>query len=84
VEVHLPELAQRVGLDEVALIVDVESVIDSVVFQLGYVTWDIDNRHRRWKCMPVGCDFVPGLGPRAVRGCVLVTTGLATPTGTAH
>ena len=30
VQVDLPELTQRVGLDEVALVVDVEAVVDGV------------------------------------------------------
>jgi hypothetical protein len=35
VEVDLPRLAQRVGLDEVALVVHVEAVVDGVVLEVG-------------------------------------------------
>src|SRR5439155_18554759 len=47
VEVDLPDLAQRVGLDEVALVVDVEPVVDRVVLQLGHVAGDVDHGHGR-------------------------------------
>jgi myo-inositol-1(or 4)-monophosphatase len=45
VQVDLPGLAQGVGLDEVAFVVDMESVVDRVVLQIGYVSGDIDDRH---------------------------------------
>ena len=45
VQVDLPELAQRVGLDEVTLVVDVKAVIDRMVLELGDVTGDIDDGH---------------------------------------
>jgi hypothetical protein len=42
VEVHLPHLAQRVRLDEVTLVVHVETVVDGVILQLGDEAGDID------------------------------------------
>ena len=45
VQVHLPRLAQRVRLDEVALVVHVEPVVDHVVLQLGDEPGDVDDRH---------------------------------------
>jgi hypothetical protein len=46
VEVHLPNLAERVGLHEMALVVHVESVVDRVVLQVGDVSGDVDGCHR--------------------------------------
>ena len=46
VEVDLPVLAQRVALDEVALVVDVEPVLDRVVLQVGHEPGDVDDCHR--------------------------------------
>ncbi len=53
VEVHLPGLAQRVGLDEVALVVDVKAVIDGMILEIGDEAGDVDDRHmdsraRQW------------------------------------
>jgi len=45
VQVDLPNLAQRVGLDEVPLVVHVEPVVDGVVLQVGDVAGDIDGSH---------------------------------------
>ena len=42
VQVDLPHLAQGVGLDEVALVVDVEAVVDRVVLQLGHIAGYVD------------------------------------------
>ena len=44
-QVDLPQLAQRVGLDEMALVVDVEAVVDGVALQLGDESGDIDDGH---------------------------------------
>ena len=44
-QVDLPRLAQRVGLDEVALVVHVEPVIDGVVLEVGDEAGDIDDGH---------------------------------------
>jgi hypothetical protein len=41
-EVHLPGLAQRVGLDEMTLVVDVEPVLGGVLFEIGDETGDVD------------------------------------------
>ena len=45
VEVDLPVLAQRVALDEVPLVVDVEPVLDRVVLQVGDEASDVDDCH---------------------------------------
>jgi hypothetical protein len=45
VEVDLPDLAQRVGLDEVPLVVDVEAVVDRMVLQVSHVPGDVDDGH---------------------------------------
>ena len=59
VEVDLPGLAQRVRLDEVALVVDVEAVPDGVVLQVGDEPGHVDDRHA-----------VPSLAPVPVRSVV--------------
>ena len=45
VEIDLPGLTQRVGLDEVALVVDVEAVSDGVVLEVGHEPSHIDDSH---------------------------------------
>ena len=45
-QIDLPGLTQRVGLDEVAFVVDVEPVIGGVVLQIGNEAGDIDHGHR--------------------------------------
>ena len=45
VEVDLPRLAQRVALDEVALVVHVETVLDRVVLEIGDEAGDVDDCH---------------------------------------
>ena len=45
VQVDLPRLAQRVGLDEVALVVHVEAVVDGVVLEVGDEPGDVDDGH---------------------------------------
>jgi len=52
VEVDLPHLPEGVGLDEMALIVHVESVIDRVILEIGHVSGHIDDCHR-WMSLPV-------------------------------
>ncbi len=44
-EVDLPRLAQRVGLDEVALVVHVEPVVDGVILEIGDEAGDVDDGH---------------------------------------
>ena len=44
-QVDLPDLAQRVGLDEVPLVVHMEPVVDGVVLQVCDVAGDIDGSH---------------------------------------
>lgn len=43
VQVDLPGLTQGVGLDEVALVVDVEPVVHGVVLEIGDEPGDIDH-----------------------------------------
>ena len=50
VQVDLPELAERVGLDEVPLVVHVELVIDRMILELGHVTGDVDDGHSAGEC----------------------------------
>ena len=45
VEVDLPRLAERVGLDEVPLVVHVEPVVDGVVLEVGDEPGDVDDGH---------------------------------------
>jgi hypothetical protein len=47
VKVHLPGLAEGVGLDEVPFVMDMESMIDGMVFQVGHVPCHIDYCHSR-------------------------------------
>src|SRR5215203_772831 len=44
-EIDLPELTKRVGLDEVALVVDVESVVDRLTLHVGDETCNVDHCH---------------------------------------
>jgi hypothetical protein len=45
VEVHFPCLAERVGFDEVPLVVNVEAMVHGVVLQLRNVPSYIDHGH---------------------------------------
>jgi hypothetical protein len=45
VQVDLPRLPERVGLDEVPLVVDVEPVVDRVVLEVGDEPGDVDGGH---------------------------------------
>ena len=56
VEVNLKGLVHRVGLDEVALVVNVEAVVSRVVLQVGDEACDVDNSHG-------GPSWSLGLGP---------------------
>jgi fructose-1,6-bisphosphatase/inositol monophosphatase family enzyme len=47
VELHLPDLSQGIGLDEVALVVDMEPVVDRVVLEVGYISGHVDDCHRK-------------------------------------
>ena len=44
-EVDLPRLAQRIALDEVALVVHVEAVLDRVILQVGDEAGDVEDCH---------------------------------------
>ena len=45
VQVDLPELPQRVGLDEVPLVVNMESVIDRLRLDVGDEAGDVNDGH---------------------------------------
>jgi hypothetical protein len=45
VQVDLPQLAQRVGLDEVAFVVHVEPVIDRLTLHIGDESCYVDDCH---------------------------------------
>ena len=72
VEVDLPCLAQRVRLDEVALVVHVECVVDGVVLQVGDEAGDVDDGQRpvllRWVGRVQACHARPGAATVAARG----------------
>jgi myo-inositol-1(or 4)-monophosphatase len=46
VELHLPDLAERVGLDEMALIVHMETMVNRVILEVGHISGHIDDCHR--------------------------------------
>ena len=53
-QVDFPELPQRVGLDEMALVVHVEPMVDGMALQLGDESGNIDDGHgcrhyREWR-----------------------------------
>ena len=48
VEIDLPQLAERVGLHEVAFVVDVEAVVDGLTLHVGDEPGDIDDCHAPW------------------------------------
>ena len=62
VQVDLPDLAQRVGLDEVPLVVHVEPVVDGMILQVGDVAGDVDGSHSWGSLMGPGGQAVRGLG----------------------
>ena len=45
VELHLPHLTEGVRLDEVPLVVHVESVVDRMVLEIGHVPGHVDDCH---------------------------------------
>ena len=63
VELHFPDLAERVGLDEVPLVVHVESVVDGMILQVGDVPRDVNGSHSWESLMGVG-----GQPPQMGRG----------------
>lgn len=58
-EVDLPHLAQRVRLHEVALVMDVEAVVDGMVLQVGDVAGDVDGSHSPTRLKPAGGNVRP-------------------------
>src|SRR6185437_15073492 len=53
VQGDLPDLAQRVRLDEMPLVVHVESVVDGMVFQIGDVAGNVNGSHSHRSLMAV-------------------------------
>lgn len=63
VKVDLPELPERVRLDEVPLVVHVETVVDCMIFELGHVAGHVDDRHLGLSVRPdreLPCPIVDG------------------------
>ena len=50
VQIDFPQLAQRIGLDEVTFVVDVEAMIDGVTLHIGDKTCNIDDSQLRPFC----------------------------------
>ena len=81
-QVHLEDLAHRVGLDEVALVVDVESVFGCVVLQVCDEACNVDYGHWRSSGSPVCCVIrqgraIPAMvaqGSGTMVGCRTTTT----------
>jgi len=46
-ELDLPDLAERVGLHEVTLVVHMETMIDGMILEVGHVSGHIDDCHRK-------------------------------------
>ena len=53
VEIHLPQLPERVGLHEVSFVVDVKSVIDRLTLDVGDKSRNVDDCHRFGHYRPV-------------------------------
>jgi hypothetical protein len=53
VELHFPDLAQGVGLDEMALVVHVKAMVNRMILEVGHVSGHIDDCHRK-PSLPVG------------------------------
>jgi hypothetical protein len=45
VEINLPELAQRIGLDEVSLVVHMEPAVDGLALHVGDEPGHVDDCH---------------------------------------
>ena len=45
-ELDLPHLAERVGLHEMPLIMDMEAMVDRMILEIGHVPGHIDDCHR--------------------------------------
>ena len=82
VQVDLPRLAQRVGLDEMALVVDVEAVVDRMVLQVGDIPRDVDDGHSRQSLPAAGRGPTAGSGRcRYGRGTWTTTCSWPSATG---
>ena len=72
VQVHLEELAHRVGLDEVPLVMDVEAVLGGVVLEIGDESGDVDDCHWRSSMSTAACGSRQG---RAIPAPVVQWSG---------
>jgi hypothetical protein len=45
-ELHFPDLAEGVRLDEVPLVVNMEAMVDGVILEVGHVPGHVDDCHR--------------------------------------
>jgi myo-inositol-1(or 4)-monophosphatase len=50
-ELYLPDLAERVGLDEVTFVVHVKAMIDRMILEVRYISGYVDDCHR-WLSLP--------------------------------
>ena len=71
-QVHLEELAHRVGLDEVPLVMDVEAVLGGVVLEIGDESGDVDDCHWRSSMSTAACGSRQG---RAIPAPVVQWSG---------
>jgi hypothetical protein len=62
VHVDLPQLAEGVGLDEVAFVVHVEPVVDGVALEVSHESRDVDDGHVLPRLVPAGDPPAGGLG----------------------
>jgi hypothetical protein len=69
VQVHLPNLSERIGLDEMTLVVDMEAVIDRVVLQVGDVASNVDSCHSQPRLVAVELANFLGVGSVYGRPC---------------
>jgi myo-inositol-1(or 4)-monophosphatase len=68
VEVDLPKLPERVRLDEVSLVVHVETVVDRMILQFGHVAGYVDHRHVAGECMRRSRATVPVVDGNEILG----------------
>jgi hypothetical protein len=57
VQVDLPDLTERVRLDEVALVVHVKAVVNRVILQIGHVASNVNGCHREASLVVVELGF---------------------------
>jgi myo-inositol-1(or 4)-monophosphatase len=55
-QVDFPKLAQRVGLDEVTFVMNVEAVVDGLTLHVGHKTCNVNYCHAFWTLPSLGVD----------------------------